>query len=129
MDSHQQWTDFHFLNSAFSTVVEAQKTKWVEPALVRFAYRGPRDKAADRTVQALGGLVAEYAVPFPLTYIFTPRILQTYGSIFVFLLQIRRAKSTLERFLLRGAFTSAPQNRTDLKAFYAIRSRLSWFIK
>jgi gamma-tubulin complex component 5 len=126
MDSHQQWHDFHFLNSAFAGVVEAQRTKWVETALVRLAYRGSREKSVSRTVRAIDGLTVEYAVPFPLTYIFTPRVLQAYGSIFVFLLQVRRAKANLERFLLRGAVADALQHS---KAFYAMRSRSSWFIK
>jgi gamma-tubulin complex component 5 len=129
MDNHQQWTDFHFLNSAFAGVVEAQKNKWIQTALVRLAYRGPKERSVSRTVRAIDGLMVEYAVPFPLTYIFTARILQVYGTVFVFLLQIRRAKTCLERFLLRGAVANAYRMRMELKAFYAMRSRLSWFIK
>jgi|ERR1700722_18291156 len=129
MNSHQQWSDFHFLNSAFAGIVEAQKTKWIHTALVRLAYRGVKDANISRTVRAIDGLTVEYAVPFPLSYIFTPRHLQVYGSIFVLLLQIRRAKSGLEHILLRGAVANETQLRDDLKAFYATRSKLSWFVK
>ncbi|KAK0206027.1 Spc98 family-domain-containing protein [Desarmillaria ectypa] len=129
MDTQQHWSDFHFLNATFNDVVEAGThvgaKEWVQLSLVRFSYRGNREKVAAKTVKALDGLLLEYAVPFPLTYIFTPRTLQVYGEIFVFLLQIKRAKNVLERILVRG------DNRkvgNELKAFYAIRSRLSWFV-
>lgn len=130
MDSNQDWFDFHFLNTAFSDVVDAASTKWVKTSQVRLSYRGSRGKAINRTVMAIDGLLIEYAVPFPLTYIFGPNILQIYGSILVFLLQIRRAKSVLERILVRGAtISSLPHGDGKLKVFYAMRSKLSWFIK
>ncbi|KAK0453073.1 Spc98 family-domain-containing protein [Armillaria borealis] len=106
MDTQQHWSDFHFLNATFNDVVEAGThvgaKEWVQLSLVRFSYRGSREKVAAKTVKALDGLLLEYAVPFPLTYIFTPRTLQVYGEIFVFLLQIKRAKNVLERILVRG---------------------------
>jgi gamma-tubulin complex component 5 len=129
MDSHQQWSDFHFLNSAFVDVAEAQGNKWIQTSLVRLAYRGGKDRTIGRSVKGIDGLVVDYAVPFPATFIFPPRVLQVYCSIFVFLLQIRRAKTALERILVRGAIANAPQLRTELKVFYAMRSKLSWFVK
>jgi gamma-tubulin complex component 5 len=129
MDSQQPWSDFHFLNSAFGDVLDAGRSKWIESSLVRFSYRGNKDRAINRTVKSIDGLLVEYAVPFPLTYVFGPRVLQTYGSLFVFLLQIRRAKNVLERILVRGAIASVPHLGTELKVFYAMRSKLSWFIK
>ncbi|KAE9409816.1 hypothetical protein BT96DRAFT_962003 [Gymnopus androsaceus JB14] len=131
MDSKQNWTDFHFLNTAFSDIVAASNSvssvdEVIEIPLIRLSYRGAsfKDKTISRTIKSLDGLSLEYAVPFPLTYIFTPANLQIYGEIFVFLLQIRRAKSLLEKILVRGASGNNP----GLKAFYAMRSRLSWFI-
>ncbi|KAF7338002.1 hypothetical protein MVEN_02024100 [Mycena venus] len=134
MDSHRAWGDFHFLNTAFRDVVEAGTNsggkEWIQPSLVRLSYRGFKDggKGVGRTVKAIGGLLIEYAVPFPIAYIFSPRILQVYGEVFVFLLQIRRAKSMLERILVRGGAGRDGKLGHELKAFYAVRSRLSWFI-
>ena len=128
MDSPLPWTDFHFLNSAFRDVVDVGRTAWVDASLVRFSHRG-KDKNIGRTVRAIDGLLIEYAVPFPLTYIFGPRTMQVYSSIFVFVLQIRRAKHALERILVRGAVGSISHVDNDLKVFYAMRSKLSWFIK
>lgn len=133
MDAGQSWGDFHFLNTAFADVVTAsistgQQTQWIRPSLVRFSYRNKsnrdRDRSIDVTVQALNGLSVDYAVPFPLAYIFHPCMVQNYGEIFVFLLQTKRAKNVLERILVRGEAA-----RHELKPFYAVRGRLSWFIK
>src|SRR6266550_4215172 len=133
MDAQQPWGDFHFLNTAFADVVAAsvstgQQTQWIRPSLVRFSYRNngnrDRDKTIDLTVQALNGLSVDYAVPFPLAYIFQPRVVQVYCDIFVFLLQAKRAKSVLERILVRGEAA-----RHELQPYYAVRGRLSWFIK
>ncbi|KZT29375.1 hypothetical protein NEOLEDRAFT_1056725 [Neolentinus lepideus HHB14362 ss-1] len=119
----QPWTDFHFLNTSFSDVVDARagKARWIDSTLVRLAYRGAR--ATSRTVRVLDGLQVEYAVPFPLTYVFGPGALRSYNALFVFLLQLRRAKSVLDSILVRGAGAA-----DELKVFYAIRSKLSWFV-
>ncbi|KAJ3741009.1 Spc98 family-domain-containing protein [Lentinula detonsa] len=131
MDSQQNWTDFHFLNTAFSEMIAAsnitgRNEEFIETSLIRLSYQGGsfKEKNALRTVKPLDGLSLEYLIPFPLTYIFTPGNLQLYSEIFIFLLQIRRAKNLLEKILVRGASGSNP----GLKAFYAMRSRLSWFV-
>jgi gamma-tubulin complex component 5 len=130
MDSQQHWTDFHFLNTTFSDMVESSVNvgarEWVQQSLVRLSYRGAKSKSATRTVRGLDGLLIEYAVPFPLIYIFTPKTMQIYGDLFVFLLQIKRAKVVLERILVRG---DSRKVGSEMKTFYAIRSRISWFIK
>lgn len=127
MDSPHPWTDFHFLNTAFTDVATGQT--WLDPSLVRFSCRTQRDKANTRTVRAMDGLQIEYAVPFPLTYIWGPQALQVYSSIFVFVLQIQRAKSTLERILVRNALPNTARVGAEMKMFYAMRGKLSWFIK
>jgi len=130
MDGQQHWQDFHFLNSAFRDVVDANNaTKCIETSLVRLSYRGNKNSDITQTVKALDGLLVEYAVPFPLAYILTPRAMSIYGSIFGFLLQIRRAKNVLERILVRGAIGSEWHMKHELKVFYAMRGKLSWFIK
>jgi len=132
MDSTQPWGDFHFLNTAFSDVIEANLNaggkEWINASLVRLSHKGTRekDRTIKRTVKAIDGLTLEYAVPFPLTYIFQPKTIEVYSDIFVFLLQIQRAKSVLERILVRDG--KGNQLKIELKVLYAMRSRLSWFI-
>ncbi|KAI0080871.1 hypothetical protein K474DRAFT_1704411 [Panus rudis PR-1116 ss-1] len=134
MDSTQPWTDFHFLNSAFRDVVEAGRTPWIDPSLVRFSHRSAsskdKSKVITRTVRAIEGLSVEYAIPFPLTYIFNPRTMQVYSSIFAFVLMIRRAQRVLQRILVRSALDGmlGAGMKSELKAFYAVRGKLSWFV-
>ncbi|KAI9569285.1 Spc98 family-domain-containing protein, partial [Boletus coccyginus] len=127
MDSQQAWNDFHFLNSAFRDVVDSANSDWIDASLIRLSYRGNRGTTISSTVKAIEGLLVEYTLPFPLTYIFTSSVLKSYCSLFVFLLQVRRAKCVLERILLRGAVTNVGL-RSELKVFYAMRGKLSWFI-
>ena len=137
MDNIQQpWSDFHLLNTLFNDVIEANLSavdakEWLNPSLVRLSYRGSRekDRSIRRTVKAIDSLLVEYAIPFPLTYIFQPSTIQGYCDIFVFLLQVRRAKSVLERILVRGERGREKKLKEELKVLYAMRSRLSWFIK
>lgn len=128
MDGQQFWHDFHSLNSAFSDVMELSRSNWIEPSLVRLSYRGNEAASIGKSMRAVDGLLVEYAVPFPLTYIFTPSVLQSYCSVFVFLLQVRRAKSVLERILLKDTVSNVVL-RNELKIFYAMRGKLSWFVK
>jgi gamma-tubulin complex component 5 len=131
MDSQQAWFDFHFLNSAFRDVVETSYRRWIDPSLVRLSYQDSPDKATTRSVRGLDPLFVEYAVPFPLTYICGPKAIQSYSSIFVLLTQIKRARSLLENTVLRGSgFTSRDaRQQAEMKAFYALRNKLSWFVK
>ncbi|KDQ64207.1 hypothetical protein JAAARDRAFT_219284 [Jaapia argillacea MUCL 33604] len=128
MDTRQHWSDFHFLNSTFTDIVQSSTKKWVEPSLVRLSYRGNKDSSITRTVKAIDGLAIEYAAPFPLTYLFGGRAIGIYNSILVFLVQMRRAKSVLDRILVRGAIGGMGREGSELKMFYAMRSKLSWFI-
>lgn len=129
MNSDQPWNDFHFLNSAFRDIVTLGSAKWIDPSLVRISYRGSKDRTISRTVRAIDGLMIEYAAPFPLSYIFGPSTMQVYSSIFSFILQIRRAKDTLEKILVRGTLASSTHIGNEMKALYAMRSKLSWFVK
>ena len=131
MDSQQAWFDFHFLNSAFRDVVEMSYHRWIDPSLVRLSYQDSPDKATIGSVKGLDPLFVEYAVPFPLTYICGPKAIQSYSSIFVYLTQIKRARSLLESTVLRGpGFGSRDAHQqAEMKAFYALRNKLSWFVK
>jgi len=131
MDSQQAWFDFHILNSAFRDVVEMSYRRWIDPSLVRLSYQEGPDKATTRSVRGLDPLFVEYAVPFPLTYICGPKAIQSYSSIFVWLTQIKRARSLLENTVLRasGLTPRDARHQAEMKAFYALRNKLSWFVK
>ncbi|OJT05417.1 Gamma-tubulin complex component 5 [Trametes pubescens] len=136
MDTRQPWNDFHFMNSAFRDVVALHpggRTRWIDPTLVRFSFRSPtaatQERSAGQTVRALDGLLIEYAVPFPLTYVFGPRTVRVCSAVFTLVLQVRRAKRVLERILVRGGLVGGGRKMDgEMKVFYAVRGRLSWFV-
>lgn len=129
MDLGQFWSDFHFLNNAFRETLNKYSIDRIEPTLVRFSYSGSRSKASRGTVDALEDLLVEYAAPFPLTYVFGIRASNVYCSIFVFLLQIRRAKNVLEGARMRDIASHLESKEYANKIILAMRSKLIWFIK
>src|SRR5258708_6071884 len=129
MDSGQTWSDLHFLNNTFRDTLNKYSLHLIEPTLFRFSYSGSRDKASKRTVDALEDLLVEYAAPFPLTYVFDVHASGVYCSIFVFLLQIRRAKSVLEGAPMRDIACHLESKEFANKIIFAMRSKLIWFIK
>src|SRR6266702_2264591 len=129
MDSMQAWSDFHFLNNTFRDIVQKYTTNRMEPTLIRFSYSGSRDQALRRTVEALDGLLVEYAAPFPLTYLFGLHSSSVYRSVFVFLLQIRRAKGVLESAHTWDTAARHKSMGSNDKIASAMRSKLLWFIK
>ncbi|TDL29376.1 hypothetical protein BD410DRAFT_736245 [Rickenella mellea] len=127
MDSRQNWNDYHVLNSAFRNVA-SPRDQWIDTTLVRFSHRGYRESNVQRTVKGFDGLSVEYSAPFPLVFIFNPHVMQIYNSVFVFLLQIRRAKAVLDHILVRGSSDRAAQTGDETKIYYGLRSKLSWIV-
>ena len=128
IDGKKLWTDFYFLNTAFSDVINVLKSPTIGSSLFRISYKADRRHALQRSVVILDGVSFEYAAPFPLTLVFTPDVLQKYNSILILLLQVKRAKAMLDNILLRGSSgTSRPPG--ELKVFYVMRSKLSWIVK
>lgn len=129
MDSGQFWSDFHFLNNTFRDTLNKYSISWIEPTVVHFSYSGSRDKASRGTVDALEGLLVEYTAPFPLTYVLGMHASSVYCSIFVFLLQVRRAKNVLEGARMRDIASHLDLKEYANKIIFVMRSRLIWFIK
>ena len=128
MDSRQAWNDFHFLNSSFRDVVTLAKQSWIDMSLVRFSHKTSKRIENSSSVRNLEGLTVEYGAPFPLMYIFESRSAQVYSNIFIFLLQVRRAKAALDNILVRCSAESV-RSVSEMKIFYATRNKLSWFVK
>lgn len=136
MDSSpRSWADFHFLNTALSDVTSSGSRNavkcWIQPALVRLSYRASMKellKDVRRPTKSIEGLAVEYAVPFPLCYLFHPAALEDYNDVFVLLLQLRRARYVLEMTLIRYPSKDPRQQKEMMKHLYALRSRLSWIV-
>lgn len=55
--------------------------------------------------------------------------MKVYGSIFTFLLQVRRAKHLVDRLsLVRLADTALPGSPREVKLYYSLRRKLSWVV-
>jgi gamma-tubulin complex component 5 len=104
-------------------VENATREREFEPTLFRLAYRGPRRATNTRSLECLSYLSLQYATPFPLMYVFGPAALETYSSIFVFVLQIRRAKHSLTRLLVRTGSSKVG------RSVYVNATRLLWFVR
>lgn len=129
MDSRQAWTDFHFLNSIFRDVAHTMKPVWIYSSRVRLSYRNHRRIDPRHSIRSLEGINLEYEAPFPLNYMFDRRSLHAYNTIFLLLLQIRRAKAALDNISVQGSAINSTRSYDELKVFYATRSKLSWFVK
>jgi gamma-tubulin complex component 5 len=123
MDSGVTWNDFHFMNTSFRQVAVIGQVPWIDPSAVTLTYHGSNDRNPARTIHAINGLSINYSVPFPLTYLFGAEIFAAYSSIFVFLLQVQRAKSTLDRTSPRRLPPVTKENH----AIFVIRNKLVWF--
>jgi gamma-tubulin complex component 5 len=126
IDARLPWTDFHFLNISLQDTLLHPPQDWVGPTLVRLSYKRNTASLSTRSVEALAGIRLEYAVPYPLTYLLHPSAMQIYGDVWSLLLQLRRAKSVLERILVRGG---QEEGESTSKVMWALRSRLAWFVK
>jgi gamma-tubulin complex component 5 len=125
-----QWMDFHSLNTAFHDIISSSSVSSIKPSLVRFFFRPPANLASSShrsTVKILEGFLLDYTLPFPLTYIFTPESMyKVYGKVFVFLMQIRRAKLCLD---VKEDIKTWLDRGEEKAFFYALKARLGWFVK
>lgn len=79
----------------------------------------------NRSMGALEDLQITYSLPWPIANIIPVKSLKIYARIFVFLLQIQRAKYLLQmRRLPRSASTTVDRNILHL---YGLHHRLLWF--
>ncbi|KAF8338860.1 Spc98 family-domain-containing protein [Cantharellus anzutake] len=124
------WTDYHFLNSTFRQVALSTPNTWIDPDSIRFSYRGAKRKAKFESIRQLEGLSVEYQMPFPLTYMLGPAENEIYSSILVILLQLKFARSAVERIHIKGVdkmgLTRSHPNL--MKLFYSLRARFVWLI-
>ncbi|KAL5527461.1 hypothetical protein ACEPAG_6252 [Sanghuangporus baumii] len=127
IDSKKIWTDYHFLNTALRETVESRRAYWIDSNLVRLSYKSNSRNALQRSVKCFDGLTVEYAAPFPLVFVIGSRASEVYNAILVMLIKIRRAKTFLDNILLRSQ-NETLRSQDELKSFYAIRSKLSWFV-
>jgi hypothetical protein len=69
-------------------------------------------------------------VSFPLTYLFRRPSAIVYTTVFVLLVQVRRAKFVIDHIHLQEALRAATRlDDGGLNQFFALKARFSWIIK
>lgn len=146
--------DPHILNAAFSEIVESDPELWISPLLVTFSSKRSLRHlhgSASRSVKVLDNISIDYAVrrsfpsagrklltrerpdcqvPFPLHFLFDPPTMKARSSIFILLLQLRRAKNLTSRLsLFKKDEWQSTRDSHETLAFYALRKRLAWIVK
>ncbi|KAI9783400.1 MAG: hypothetical protein M1839_003935 [Geoglossum umbratile] len=85
-----------------------------------------------RSVKILSNMSIIYLLPWPIANVVKKGTFHVYQRIFTFLLQVRRAMQTLERFrLLKDGLQSSASHGDDYggeaELYYTLRHRLLWF--
>ncbi|WVQ92087.1 hypothetical protein IAS59_005895 [Cryptococcus gattii] len=128
--SGEPWSDFQLLTSSIRTVAEARQAFWMNPNALRIrttkpqgVYLGPR---------ALGGIHADYLVPFPLSQIFTETSIAIRSEVFTFLLQLSMGRWILARTKRTDkemmAYSLSNDRRQELRGLWCMRGKLIWFL-
>ncbi|KAI9834528.1 MAG: hypothetical protein M1819_002904 [Sarea resinae] len=141
------WNDRYFLTDLLQGTFAAVESIDEDRLAIRSQVGGYRDvQNRRRSVKILGSVSIDYMVghlnflnimlphiadltmqlPWPLANIVNAKSLTVYQSVFTFLLQIRRAKSILERFRLLD-FDSRPLDQEEQSLSLLLRHRLLWF--
>ncbi|KZT50429.1 hypothetical protein CALCODRAFT_188828 [Calocera cornea HHB12733] len=133
LETRHTWFDYHALNAAFRDLLATRSESRIDASLLRFWYTKPREDAAARMTRCLSGLSVTYEVPIPLLYLLTPETLQKYSTVFVLLMQVRRAKRLIDGIVVRRGLRKhvdlwEESATEDIKNFFAFRSKLSWFL-
>ncbi|KAI9850597.1 MAG: hypothetical protein M1838_005382 [Thelocarpon superellum] len=118
------WHDRFLTTELFQTIFGSLGCVDAERVTVRSVPGSQGDlREHRRSVQVLQTIVLDYRLPWPMRNILTAASQDVYQRIFTFLLQVRRARSMLERLRL----LDGPQDRPEAALFFSIRHRLLWF--
>lgn len=81
-----------------------------------------------RSMKVLGSIHLRYKLPWPVANIIKQESIPIYQRIFVFLLQVKRAKHMLERQRLLNSALPTPENEDgENHLVFSLRHRLLWF--
>ena len=126
----QSWDDSFYLTQLFREVFGVLPNIDVERLRVR-SHQVNRNEVQYRrnTVKMLLTVRIEYLLPWPVANVVQRESIQIYQRIFTFLMQLERAKQTMERYSLRNSTAGAKErNRGHTSLLYALHQRLLWFL-
>ncbi|KAF5007272.1 hypothetical protein F66182_15749, partial [Fusarium sp. NRRL 66182] len=123
------WNDRFLLTELVQSAFGETNYVDISRLIVRSARKTFHDfESQSRKVKILKSISIEYMLPWPVANIITKPAMSKYQRISTFLMQIRRAKYTLERQrLLKKNDTDDDDEDEDDNLGYIIRHNLLWF--
>lgn len=125
----EAWNDGFLLTELFQGIFGALPCIDIGSLAVRPAagsYKNIQSKR--RSMKILGSINIRYTLPWPVANIIKQESVTVYQSIFVFLLQAKRAKHILERQrLLKSALPASESEDRENHLVFSLRHRLLWF--
>lgn len=125
----EAWNDGFLLTEQFQGVFGALSCIDVGCLAVRSSagsYQGIQSKR--RSMKILGSIQVRYTLPWSVANIIKQESITVYQRIFVFLMQVKRAKHMLERQrLLKSALPAKECEDRENHLIFSLRHRLLWF--
>lgn len=125
----ESWNDGFLLTELFQGVFGVLMCIDTGRLTVRSLAGSYRDiQSRRRSMKVLTSLRVIYSLPWPVANLIKQKSITVYQRIFIFSLQVQRAKHMLERQrFLRGALTTMNSKGRETHLFFSLRHRLLWF--
>ncbi|KAK4689213.1 hypothetical protein P7C73_g907, partial [Tremellales sp. Uapishka_1] len=123
----KKWRDLQILTSSMRDTIEKHGDYWMNASAIRIRAVGRAENSIGPRI--LSALRVNYLVPFPLSQLFSSTSIELRSEVFVFLLQIQRARKLLiDTKELDSGFVAARRANDEMKALWRLKQRLSWLI-
>ena len=86
------------------------------------------DQSLGRSVRSFASIEVNYTLPWAVAIIVNPRSQRIYQTIYVFLLQVERAKQLLQRIQPSKGLALTKDEGNDHRVILSLRHRLLWFV-
>lgn len=125
----EAWNDGFLLTELFQGVIGALPCIDIGCLAVRSSADSYQDiQSKRRSMKILDSIQVRYTLPWPVANIIKQESVTVYQRIFVFLMQVKRAKHMLERQrLLKSALPVEESEDGENQLVFSLRHRLLWF--
>lgn len=125
----EAWNDGYLLTELFQVIYGVLPCINIGCLAVRPSASSYQDiQIKRRSMKILDSIHVQYTLPWPVANIIKQSSVAIYQRIFVFLMQVKRAKHMLERQrLLKSALPTTESEDGKNHVFFSLRHRLLWF--
>lgn len=126
--SKQDWNDDFVLTELFRSAFATTCCVDTESLTVRTSRVSMKGSIGrQRSMESLTTLRVMYSLPWPIANIINKNSMETYQGVLILLLQLQRAKQTLERRIPRNLVIALMKDRVGSYAVM-LRHRMLWFV-